>query len=502
RERLRAKLPEYMVPGAFVVLESLPLTPNGKVDRGALPAPERGTGQGEGYVAPSTLVEEVVGGIWAEVLGLERVGVTEGFFALGGHSLLAARAVSYIRTAFGVELPLRAFFESPTVAELAQRVEALRHAELPVLPAVVPTGRTGPLPLSFAQERLWFIDRMQPGSSTYNLPLALRLRGPLHTGALQRALGEILRRHEALRTVFAEVDGSPAQLVAPFGGFALPVADLSGLGEAAREAEARRRATEEALRPFDLAAGPLFRARLLRLSGEEHLLLLSMHHIVSDGWSLGVLFRELAALYAAYRDGRESPLPELPVQYADHAAWQRRHLQGAALQRQLAYWRERLADAPALLELPTDHPRPPVQSFRGASQRRELAAGALERLRALGRQEGATLFMVVLGAFQVLLSRYAGSEDVVVGSPIAGRTRREVEALIGFFVNTLVLRSDLSADPSFREVLRRVREATLGAYEHQELPFEKLVAELQPERSLSHSPLFQVTFTLQEGDEA
>ncbi|HEU0076629.1 MAG TPA: amino acid adenylation domain-containing protein, partial [Longimicrobiaceae bacterium] len=483
------------------MLERLPLNANGKLDRRALPAPEY-TAAEETYVAPRTAVEEVVAGIWAEVLRLERVGVAESFFELGGHSLLATRMVSRIREVFGVELPLRALFESPSVAGLAGRVEALRRAGIPVLPPVAPTARTGTLPLSFAQERLWFIDRMQPGTATYNLPVALRLRGSLHVGALKRALAEIVRRHEALRTVFGEVDGSPEQVVAPSGGFALPVADLSGLAAQTCEAEARRRVSEEVGRPFDLAAGPLFRAALLRLGAEEHALLLCMHHIVSDGWSLGVLFRELSALYAAYRDGQESPLPELAVQYVDYAAWQRRHLQGEALERQLAYWRDRLADAPALLELPADHPRPPVQSFRGASARMELAAGALERLRALGRQEGATLFMVVLGAFQLLLSRYAGSEDIVVGSPIAGRTRKEVEELIGFFVNTLVLRSDLSGDPSFREVVGRVREATLGAYEHQELPFERLVAELQPERSLSRSPLFQVTFTLQDGDEA
>ncbi|HYH80907.1 MAG TPA: amino acid adenylation domain-containing protein, partial [Longimicrobium sp.] len=293
---------------------------------------------------------------------------------------------------------------------------------------------------------------------------------------------------------FAEVDGSPVQVIAPFGGFALPVEDLSGLGEADREAAVGRRAGEEARRVFDLSAGPLFRAALLRLGTQDHVLLLSMHHIVSDAWSMGVLYRELSALYAAYRDGGESPLPELGVQYADYAVWQREHLRDEMLERHLSYWREQLADAPALLELPTDHPRPAVQTFRGAHERIELPGELLERLRGLGRSEGATLYMVLLGAFQVLLSKYGGSEDVVVGSPIAGRTRGEVEELIGFFVNTLVLRTDLSGDPGFRETLRRVREVTLRAYEHQEAPFERLVAELQPERSLSHSPLFQVMF--------
>ncbi|WP_420127105.1 non-ribosomal peptide synthase/polyketide synthase [Longimicrobium sp.] len=488
-------LPDYMVPSAFVPLDALPLTPNGKLDRKALPAPDFAPAE-EAYVAPRTPVEEVLAGIWAEVLRLDRVGVEESFFNLGGHSLLATRVVSRVRELFGVELPLRALFEGPTVARLAVRVEEMRRAELVALPPLVPAERTGPLPLSFAQERLWFIDRLEPGSATYNIPAAMRLAGALDQAALERALGEIVRRHEALRTVFAEVDGAPVQGVAPFGGFALPVEDLSGLSKADREVAVNRRAVEEARRGFDLAAGPLFRAALLRLGAQEHALLLSMHHIVSDGWSLGVFFRELSALYAAYREDGESPLPELPVQYADYALWQREQLAGETLDRQLSYWRERLSGAPELLELPTDRPRPPVQTFRGAQERIELSGELLDRLQALGRSEGATLYMTLLGAFQVLLSRYSGSEDIVVGSPIAGRTRKETEELIGFFVNTLVLRTDLSGDPSFREALRRVREATLGAYEHQEVPFERLVAELQPERSLSHSPLFQVSFTL------
>jgi amino acid adenylation domain-containing protein len=495
RAHLRQGLPEYMVPRAIVALDRLPLNANGKVDRKALPVPGYAAGA-DRYVAPRTPVEEVLAGTWAEVLRLDRVGVEESFFDLGGHSLLATRLVSRVREVFGVEVPLRALFEGPTVAELAGRVEEMRRAELPVLPPVVPAGRTGALPLSLAQERLWFLDRLEPGSAVYNVPMARRLGGALDEAALERALGEIVRRHEALRTVFAEVGGSPVQVIAPFGGFALPVEDLSGSSDADREAAVRRRAREEAARPFDLAAGPLFRAALLRLGQEEHVLLLSMHHIVSDGWSMGVLYRELSALYAAYREGRESPLAELAVQYADYAVWQREQLEGEVLDRQLAYWRERLAGAPELLELPTDHPRPAVQTFRGATVPMELPLGLLERLQALGRSEGATLYMTLLGAFQLLLSKYAGSDDVVVGSPTAGRTRAEVEELIGFFVNTLVLRTDVSGDPGFREVLGRVREATLGAYEHQEVPFERLVAELQPERSRSHAPLFQVSFTM------
>ncbi|HEX2201844.1 MAG TPA: non-ribosomal peptide synthase/polyketide synthase [Longimicrobium sp.] len=499
RADLRRSLPEYMVPSAFVFLPALPLSPNGKLDRKALPAPEFGSAA-ERYVAPRTAAEEALAGVWAEVLRLERVGVEESFFDLGGHSLLATRVVSRVREVMDVELPLRALFEGPTVAALAARVEEARHEGAPVAPPVVPVGRDRPLPLSFAQERLWVLDRLEPGGSVYNIPAPMRFRGALDVAALERALGEIVRRHEALRTTFAEVDDAPVQVIAPFAGFTLPVHDLSPLEETEREAAVRRRAAEDAERPFDLVAGPLFRATLLRVAADDHVLLVSMHHSVSDGWSLGVFHGELSALYEAYRDGRESPLAELPVQYADYAVWQREHLRGEALDRQVAWWKAQLAGAPALLELPTDHPRPAVQTYRGETERVELPLALLDRLQALGRSEGATLYMVLLGAFQVLLSKYSGAEDVVVGSPIAGRTRREVEGLIGFFVNTLALRTGLGGDPAFREVVRRVRAATLGAYEHQEVPFEKLVAELQPERSLSHSPIFQVMFTLQDAE--
>ncbi|HEV3052085.1 MAG TPA: condensation domain-containing protein, partial [Longimicrobium sp.] len=329
---------------------------------------------------------------------------------------------------------------SPERRALLQKILRQRTGPAHEPAAIRPREGGGPAPLSFAQERLWFIDRLEPGSATYNIPVAQRLGGVLDQAALERALGEIVRRHEALRTTFTEADGSPVQVIAPFGEFALPVEDLSGLGEADREAAVKRRTGEEVRRGFDLSAGPLFRAALLRLSEEDHVLLLTMHHIVSDGWSIGVLFRELSALYEAYREGRGSPLPELAVQYADYAVWQREQLAGEALERQLAYWRERLAGAPELLELPTDHPRPAVQTYRGAAVPVALPLELLERLQSLARSEEATLYMVLLAAFQVLLSKYSGSDDIVVGSPIAGRTRKEMEELIGFFVNTLVLR--------------------------------------------------------------
>jgi amino acid adenylation domain-containing protein len=500
RAHLKSILPDYMVPAAFVAIAAVPLTANGKVDRRALPEPEAVAAADSRPAAPRTPTEEILAEVWAEVLRLESVGVNDDFFALGGHSLLATRLLARVQNALGVVVPLRALFEGPTVAELAGRVEDVRQGGARALPPVVRVDRDRPLPLSFAQERLWFIDRLEGGSAPYNIPAALRLAGALDTAALERSLGEIVRRHESLRTIFREVDGGAVQVIAPFTGFALPIDDLSALPEADREAEVRRRAREDAARPFDLAEGPLVRAVLLRLAGEEHVLLLCIHHIVSDGWSSGVLRRELSALYTAYRDGGDSPLAEPPVQYADFAVWQREQLAGEVLDRQVGYWKERLAGAPALLELPTDRPRPAVQSHRGARETFDLPRALLDGLQALGRGEGATLYMVMLSAFQLLLSKYSGSEDVVVGSPIAGRTRREVEELIGFFANTLVLRTDLSADPTFRELLGRVREGTLGAYEHQDVPFERLVAELRPERSLSHSPLFQVMFALQNAD--
>jgi amino acid adenylation domain-containing protein len=493
RRLLRDRLPDYMVPAAFVMLAALPLTPNGKVDRKALPAPEW-QGAEEGYLAPRSPVEEILAGIWAEVLGVERVGAADQFFDLGGHSLLATQVMSRLRGAFGVEMPLRDLFEAPRLAELAARVEAaLRSGAGRLAPPLVPSLREGPLPLSFAQQRLWFIDQLEPGSPLYNIPVALRVEGPLDSAVLALCLGEIVRRHEALRTVFAVQEGSPVQVIQPAAPFVLPVVDLSGEDETT----ALSLAGEEAVRPFDLARGPLLRGVLLRLGEEDHIVALTMHHIVSDAWSMGVLIREVTALYAAFAKGRPSPLPELSVQYADFASWQRSWLQDEVLESEISFWRGQLAGLPPRLELPTDHPRPAVQSFRGGSRRVELSAGITRQMQTLGRREGATLFMVLLAGLQALLSRYSGQDDLAVGTPVAGRNRVEIEGLIGFFVNTLVLRGDLSDAPSFRELLGRVRETMLAAHAHQEVPFEKLVEDLAPERSLAQTPLFQVMFVLQ-----
>ena len=366
------------------------------------------------------------------------------------------------------------------------RISALNIVERPDL-----------LPLSYSQQRLWLLDQLQPGSAAYNMAGAFLVEGALGGEALEASLGEVVRRHEALRTRFETVEGQGVQVIDLPGGFRLELSDLSGLAASEREAQARRLLLEEASRPFDLTAGPLFRAKLLRLEAERHLLLVAMHHIVSDGWSIGVLAQEVTALYAAYSQGQPSPLPELTVQYADYALWQRRWLQGEALERQVDYWRGQLAGAPAVLELPTDRPRPPVASHQGAELGFRLSAELSTRLGDLARGEGATLFMVLLAGFQAVLSRWSGQKDIVVGSPTAGRTHRQTEGLIGFFVNTLALRTDLSGNPTFSQLVARVRKAALGAYAHQDLPFERLVAALAPARDLSRQPLFQVMFILQ-----
>ncbi|HEX3249420.1 MAG TPA: amino acid adenylation domain-containing protein [Pyrinomonadaceae bacterium] len=492
---LREKLPHYMIPVALVQLSEMPLTPNGKVDRRALPEPDQDrVTLGIEYAAPRTGIEEILVNIWTEVLAVKQVGIHDNFFELGGHSLLATQVVSRVRRAFSIELPLRALFEAPTVMGLALRVESAMHTDEAV-PPLRAVARVGDLPLSFAQQRLWFIEQLEPGSATYNIATAVRLTGELDVASLQRALSEVVRRHEALRTTFPMVDSAPVQRISPSQPFELPLLDLSGLAEQERELE--RFATEEARRPFDLAHGPLFRVKLVRVAENEHTLFAVMHHIISDGWSLGVLIREVATLYDAYSRGRENPLPELTIQYADYAAWQREWLSGEVLENQLAYWRDHLAGAPTMLDLPTDYPRQAMQTFNGTHQSFRLPAALSASLDQLSKKEGVTLFMTLLAAFNVLLSWYTGQKDIVLGTGVANRTRIETESLIGFFVNTVVLRTDLSGGPSFRELLRRVRETTLGAYAHQDIPFDMLVEALQPERNPSYTPLFQVMFLVQ-----
>ncbi len=495
---LSERLPGFMVPAAWTVLPSLPLNAHGKVDRRALPAPQPAAAGGSGADAPVTLAGELLAGLFADLLGRQRVGADESFFELGGHSLLATQLVSRVRTVFGVELPLAAVFERPTPAALADLLDASRRA--PVSPSGEPhlvrePGATAPL--SFAQRRLWFLHQLEPDDA-YNVPGALRLRGSLREDVLERTLEEVVRRHEALRTTFGPGDGDPVQTVLPPAGpRLLPVADLSALPAAAREAEAAKLLRLEAGRTFDLSRGPLLRLLLLRLSSEERLLAVVVHHIVSDAWSTGVLLREVSALYAAFAAGRPSPLPELPVQYPDFARWQRRWLSGERLERQVAHWRRTLAGAPESLELPYDRPPGAAAGTRGGRRPAELPAGLYRPLVALARQEGWTAFMALLAGFQALLARYSGQTDVVAGSPIANRNRLELEGLIGFFTNTLALRVDLAGDPDFREIGRRVRAAALDAYAHQDLPFEKLVEELSPDRQAGRNPIFQTVLVLQ-----
>jgi len=496
---LRDRLPEYMVPAAFVVLEALPLSPNGKVDRKALPAPEPGRAE-VAFVAPSDPVEELLAGLWAERLGIERIGVHDNVFDLGGHSLMATQVRTRIADLLSVDLPLRKLFESPTIARLAQAVREAREEETapqqPLVPLAPETRREG-MRLSFSQQRLWLLDQIEPGSAAYNVPSAVRLSGALDPGLLAQVFAALVQRHEVLRTTFAARPDGPVQVIAPASAPDLPLVDLGDLPAAEREARARDLARSEARRPFDLRRGPLLRLTLLRLETQEHLLLMTFHHVVSDGWSWGVLLREVAALYEAFAEGRPSPLPDLPVQYADFAVWQRGWLQGETLERQLAWWTRQLAGAPRVLELPTDRPRPVLPSRRGGVRRTVLSTALSAEISGLCRRQGVTPFMALLAAWSLLLGRHAGQEEVLVGSPVAGRNRREIEELIGLFINTLVLRTDLTEGPSFAGLLGRVREMAIDAFSHQDLPFERLVEELAADRDLRRAPVFQVLFILQ-----
>jgi amino acid adenylation domain-containing protein len=520
RQQLKQQLPEYMVPSAFILLEEMPLTPNGKVDRQALTRMEQPSMRGgrEPHAA-RTAVQQLMAGIYAEVLKVGEVGCDESFFEMGGHSLLATQVISRVREVLGVEVALRTLFERPSVEEMSEEVERLRAAARVTEGATEGTAEgesgAGPvtitrveredgarLPLSYAQQRLWFVEQLEPGLSTYNVPVGVRLRGQLDVSALERTLSEIVRRHEVLRTSFEVIQGEASQVIGEAQEMRLEVEDLSGSGEAEAEMEAERIGREEAGRGFELSGERLMRVRLLKLKEEEHVLLLTMHHIISDGWSMSVLISEVAALYSAYSQGQDSPLAELQIQYADFAVWQRQWLESGVLERQLSYWRNQLGGHLPLLELPTDYPRPLIQSYRGAQLLFHLSPLLSDALRALARSEGVTLFMLLLAAWQTLLSRYSGQTDIIVGTDVANRNRIQTESLIGFFVNQLVLRSDLSGNPSFRQLLQRVREVCLAAYEHQDVPFEKLVEELQPERSLSLSPLYQVMFVLQNAPQA
>jgi amino acid adenylation domain-containing protein len=499
RRFLQDRLPEYMVPATFIGLDEFPLTPNGKVDRQALPEAEQGRASvEERFVAPRTPIEEVLAGIFSQLLNVERVGVQDNFFELGGHSLLATVVISRIDEAFNVTLPLSHLFDAPSVAGLAQDIEVAMKAEkgIPALPLeVVP--RNQPLPLSFSQQRQWIIDQLQPGTPDYNIPAAFHLQGWLNATSLEQSVSEVLRRHEALRTTFGTVQRELSQMISPARRITLPVVDLSSLDKDEQDRQVRQLIMLESQLPFHLSRGPLLRTTLLCLKPESHVVLFTIHHVVFDGWSMGLLVQEIAALLESYSGGSPSSLPELDIQYADFAYWQREWLQGEVIETQLSYWKQQLREASSSLALPTLRHRSGVQTFRGAVQSFSLSGELSTALERLSYQQGVTLFMTLLAAFDTLLYHYTRQDDIVVGTIIANRNHAKLERLIGFFVNTLMLRVDLSGNPTFRELLLRVRRVCLGAYAHQDLPFEKVAEELRQGRDLASHPLFQAMLTLQ-----
>ncbi|MBV8997008.1 MAG: AMP-binding protein, partial [Pseudonocardiales bacterium] len=497
RSYLARVLPEYMLPSAFITLDKLPLNRNGKLDRKALPAPDSDMVARGQYVAPRTAIEQAIADIWTDVLVVQQVGIDDSFFELGGDSILSVQVISRIRAALSAEVPLRSLFTHPTVAGLARIIAADTTTDqgdpIPVIP-IVP--RDNELPLSFAQQRLWFLNEFEPDSSEYITPVALRLHGELDTTALTHALTALVARHESLRTTFESVDGRGVQVIHPPSPVQLPLLDLTDLDNNHRNTELERVLTEEALRPFDLAHGPLMRTRLMRLGAEEHVLTLVLHHIVTDAWSDEVLLRDLAELYRAEITHTTPHLTALPVQYADFAVWQRGQLTSAVAERQLGYWADQLAEITPV-ELPTDRPRPAVRTTNGASLGFVVPPEVAGRLKELARGQDGTLFMTLVAACQVLLARWSGQDDITVGTVASGRDRAELENLVGFFVNTLVLRSQLDRTRSFRELLGQVKDTVLDAFAHQDVPFERLVDALQPIRDTSRTPLFDVMIVLQ-----
>ncbi|WP_334190627.1 amino acid adenylation domain-containing protein, partial [Noviherbaspirillum sp.] len=496
-EHLKQSLPDYMVPAAYVIMDALPMTANGKLDRKALPAPGAEAFASIDYAAPEGMVEETLAAIWADVLKLERVGRHDHFFAMGGDSLLIMRVVSQLRETLGIEVSVTQLFEYPVLSDFAR---TLADAQRSVLPPIEPVDRSQALVLSFAQQRLWFLAQMERASQAYHVPLGLHLQGALDVAALRKALDRVVARHEALRTTFNLVDGVPVQCIAPpDAGFRLVEEDLRG--QDATNGKLQALIETEASAPFNLASGPLVRGRLICLAADDYVLLITMHHIVSDGWSMGVLTREMSSLYRAFVEGVDDGLPPLTLQYADYAAWQRRWLSGEVLQAQGDYWRRTLAGAPTLLDIPSDRPRPAQQDYAGSFVALEFDHELSRELDRLSKRHGATLFMTLLGAWAILLSRLSGQTDLMIGTPVANRTRTEVEPLIGFFVNTLVLRMDLSGSPSVKELLERVKARALEAQQNQDLPFEQVVEIVNPPRSLAHNPLFQTLFAWRNNDE-
>ncbi|TAE52225.1 MAG: non-ribosomal peptide synthetase, partial [Nostocales cyanobacterium] len=498
REYLQGRLPEYMIPNSFVYLEKLPLTPSGKIDRRALPAPSINTETKENYVAPNTPTEEILTGIWTQVLKIEKVGINDNFFELGGHSLLATQLVSRIRASFQVEIPLKNIFTAPTIEQLAQVIETTQKQQANTQQTPIQTRTENQeIPLSYAQQRLWFIDKLEPNSASYNLSAALKIQGELSIEALEISFKTIINRHATLRTNIREIAGKPQQIIHYQTDWKLSVINLENLDKETQEKQTAEIINQQTNQPFNLAEDSLIRANLIKISDTENILTLCMHHIISDGWSIGVFIEELVTIYNNYIQGKETELKSLPIQYADFAIWQRNWLQGEVLEQQLNYWTKQLENAPKLLELPTDRPRPAEQTYKGKYQQFSITEQLTNKLKKLSQEQGVTLFMTLFTAYNTLLYRYTGQTDILVGTPIANRNRKEIEALIGFFVNTLVLRTKLGENSKFNEILNQTRTTALSAYAHQDLPFEMLVEALEIERELSHSPLFQVMFVLQ-----
>jgi surfactin family lipopeptide synthetase A len=498
RKHMEEYLPQNMVPAAFVTLEQFPLTANGKIDLKMLPSPQESADAREPLAAPRNFMEEVLTGLWRKLLNREVVGIHDDFFAIGGHSLLATMMASRLQHTFGVEVPLRKVFELRTIVELAAFIAAARNEPCNIVPPIIrPSFRPACIPLSFAQQRLWFLDRLSPGLSLYNIPVAVRLDGALNVNALKWAMDEMVSRHEILRTTFSEVEGSPVQVIHERLHVPIRRISLRHLTSTERDAQLHEHVGEEVGVSFDLSRGPLLRILLVEMDSQNHVLVFTTHHIVSDGWSMAIFVREVCEYYRKYLESETTPLPQLPVQYADFAIWQRDWLSSEVLGRQRAYWKRQLRPPLPRLNMSFDGPPPNRSSYRGASESLTLPKQLGPALQTFCREFEVTPFMAMLAAFQIVLHRYSGQEDIIVGADIANRNREETEGLIGFFVNMLVLRTDLSGDPSIRELMERIRQTALDAYAHQDFPFEQIVAELQPERNLAQNPLFQVVIVLQ-----
>jgi hypothetical protein len=498
REHLLAKLPEYMVPALFVQLDEFPLNSNGKIDRRALAAiSTKETRDKKSYIAPRTAQEKFLAQIWSDILRIEQVGIHDNFFRLGGHSLTGIQVIARLREGLGVELPVKAIFEQPTISGLVKKLQATgAENDTFAPPPIARSSREDRLPLSFAQQRLWLLDQLEPGSRVHHIPTLMRLKGALNIEVLSAALDEIVRRHEILRTRFPNIDGNPYQKISPPAHVPIETIDLRHLRGEFREENLRKLADLHIQRPFDLAQGPLFRVALFFTGEQEHVLCLTVHHLICDAWSVPILVRELNVLYSTFLDKGTSPLPELPLQYADVAAWERQWLRGKVLERHIEYWRQTLEDAPQILNLPTDFPRPSVQSFDAGRHILRLSPQVHSDLKNLSQQLGATEFMVLLAAMNVWLFRYSGQSDILVGTPVSNRTQIETEGLIGIFLNTVVLRTRLNVQSPFTHLIDQVRVQAVGAYAHQALPFEKLVEELHVARDPGRNPVFQVMFNM------